>query len=239
MRYSKKKITLAPTDLSNFLSCRHLTSLDLTALKTGEKRPARYGPMIDALRERGIAHEKAYLQRLREEGLSISEGGEEEPTTDSIGRTKKAMKDGVEIVFQAALSDDTWSGRADFLRKIHLPSDLGAWSYEPIDTKLAQNTKAGTILQLCVYAYLLGKAQGKVPEYMHVVTPRNGGTLETYRTDDYAAYFRLLERGVGQFIGEPTETYPEMVSNCDICAWWDNCENRRRGDDRRDCTRGR
>jgi uncharacterized protein len=231
MRITSSKITLAPTDLSNFLGCRHLTSLDLSALKSGEKRPARYGPMIDALRERGIAHEKAYLETLRGEGLSISEGGEEELTTDSIGRTEKAMADGVDIVFQAALSDDTWSGRADFLRKVDTPSDLGAWSYEPIDTKLAQDTKAGTILQLCVYAYLLGKRQGKVPEHMHVATPRDGGTLETYRTDDYAAYFRLLERGVGQFISEPAETYPEMVSNCDICAWWDNCEKRRRGDD--------
>ena len=155
MRLLNKKLVFAPTDLSNFLSCRHLTSLDLTALKTGDKRPARYGPMIDALRERGIAHEKAYLETLREEGLSISEGGEEEPTTDSIGRTEKAMADGVDIVFQAALSDDTWSGRADFLRKVDTPSDLGDWSYEPIDTKLAQDTKAGTILQLCVYAYLL------------------------------------------------------------------------------------
>jgi uncharacterized protein len=231
MRYSKKKITLAPTDLSNFLSCRHLTGLDLSALKSGEKRPARYGPMIDALRERGIAHEKAYLETLRGQGLSISDGGEEDPTTDSIGRTEKAMADGVDIVFQAALSDDTWSGRADFLRKVDTPSDLGNWSYEPIDTKLAQDTKAGTILQLCVYAYLLGKRQGKVPEHMHVATPRDGGTLETYRTDDYAAYFRLLERGVDQFISNPAETYPEMVSNCDICAWWDTCEKRRRGDD--------
>jgi uncharacterized protein len=187
--------------------------------------------MIDALRERGIAHEKAYLEELRKQGLSISDGPEDEPSSETISRTEKAMSDGVDVVFQAALSDNTWSGRADFLRKVDVPSELGDGSYEPIDTKLAQDTKAGTILQLCVYAYLLGKQQGKVPEHMHVVTPRDGGTLESYRTDDYAAYFRLLERGVGQFISHPANTYPDMVSHCDICVWWDTCEKRRRGDD--------
>ena len=231
MRYKKKEIILAPTDLSNFLNCRNLTNLDLAAVKSGEKRPARYGPMIDALRERGIAHENAYLVALKGQGLTVSEGPEEEPTSDTIGRTEKAMADGIDVVFQAALTDDTWSGRADFLRKVESRSDLGAWSYEPIDTKLAQDTKAGTILQLCVYANLLGKQQGRVPEHMHVVTPRDGCTLESYRTHDYAAYFRLLERGVGQFISDPADTYPDMVSHCEICAWWDTCEKRRRGDD--------
>ena len=38
------------------------------------------------------------------------------------------MWDGVDIIYQAVLADDTWSGRADFLRKVDLPGDLGKWS---------------------------------------------------------------------------------------------------------------
>ena len=53
----------------------------------------------------------------------------------------------------------------------------------------------------------------------------------SYRFDEYAAYFRLLERGVGEFVTIPNDTYPEVVSHCDYCAWWSNCEERRRGDD--------
>ena len=120
---------------------------------------------------------------------------------------------------------------ADFLRKVDTPSELGDWSYEAIDTKLAQDTKAGTILQLCVYSHLLAKLQGKMPESMHVVTPKDDMTLETYRIDDFGAYFRLLERGVGDFVKEPGDSYPEMVSHCDLCVWWESCETRRRGDD--------
>ena len=43
----------------------------------------------------------------------------------------------------------------DVLRRVDVPSGLGAWSYEPVDTKLARETRAGTILQLCTYCEML------------------------------------------------------------------------------------
>ncbi len=54
------------------------------------------------------------------------------------------MKSGAEYVAQAALANGQWGGRADFLMKTDQPSELGNWSYEVADTKLAQNTRAGT-----------------------------------------------------------------------------------------------
>jgi hypothetical protein len=44
-----------------------------------------------------------------------------------------------------------WHGRADVLFGVNTPSKLGKWSYEVYDTKLARETKGGTILQLCLY----------------------------------------------------------------------------------------
>ncbi len=187
--------------------------------------------MIDALRERGIAHELAYLEQLKGSGLVVSEDADDETSTEGTARTSDAMAAGADVIYQAALADDTWAGRADFLRKTSAPSSLGDWSYEVVDTKLAQETKAGTILQLCVYSYLLGKLQNKIPTSMHVVTPEDGTSVKTYRIDDYSAYFRLLERGVTDFTQESVPTYPEMVPHCDLCAWWDTCETRRREDD--------
>ena len=235
MKQSADTINLAPTDLSNFLSCRHLSSLDLEATRGGAERPARYGAFLDDLRARGFAHEKAYLDHLKRQGLSVAEIVSVEADSSSRDgghkKTIDAMTKGVDVIYQAHLSDVTWSGRADFLRKVSSPSGLGDWSYEVIDTKLAQETKAGTILQLCVYSYLLEKMQGKQPLAMHVVRPGNNYVPLSYLVDDYAAYFRLLERGIGEFIVKPGATYPEMVSHCDYCAWWSLCEKRRRGDD--------
>ena len=69
------------------------------------------------------------------------------------------------------LTDDQWLGYADVLRKVDAPGALGAWLYEVQDTKLSRETRGGTILQLGVYSELLGRIQGRTPEFFHVVTP--------------------------------------------------------------------
>lgn len=235
MRQKTEKIVLAPTDLSNFLSCKHLSRLDLAVAQGVAERPVRYGPVLEELKARGLAHEQAYLEHLQEQGLNIVQVGDPDAGSESvkhgIDKTIAAMQAGADIIYQATLADGYWYGRADFLSKVIAPGKFGSWSYEVIDTKLARDTKAGTILQLCVYSYLLEKIQDVRPERMYVVTPGSDFESLEYRPDDYAAYFRLLERGIDQFISAPEETYPELVSHCDLCAWWSECEKRRRGDD--------
>ena len=235
MKLLPHKLILAPTDLSNFLSCKHLTALDLASARGERERPVRYDPLIQELRARGHRHERAYLERLRDQGWTIAgdnnTGDDDQPTIASLEETLAAMRTGTDVVYQATLEDEAWSGRVDFLRRVEAPSDLGDWSYEVLDTKLARDTKAETILQLCVYSKLLGKLQGIQPEWMHVVTPGTDFEPFSYRVDEYAAYFRLLERGLGEFVAAPHVTYPEMVPHCDYCAWWSDCEQRRRGDD--------
>src|SRR5690606_14353951 len=232
MQTKSKQIILAPTDLSNFLNCRHLSRLDLDAALGERERPARFGPLIEELRRRGLEHERRYLEHLRAQGRSVTElNGGTDDACSSLDRTLAAMNEGVDVIYQPTLADGIWSGRADFLLRTERGSDLGPWSYEVVDTKLARDTKAGTVLQLCVYSYLLERLQGLRPERMHVVTPGNGFEPITYRLDDYSAYCRLLDRDLARFIEAPPETYPDLVAHCDYCAWWTECEKRRRGDD--------
>ena len=167
MRIEAKGVRLAPTDLSNYLSCAHLTQLDLAAAKGTLKRPAPVSPYIEALRARGFAHEAAYLEHLRGRGLTIRDLAE----TQAVEKTLAAMRDGIDVIYQAPLADTAWFGRADFLVRVDVPSELGAFSYEAQDTKLARDTRAGTLLQLGVYSALLGRLQGRNPDFMHVVTP--------------------------------------------------------------------
>ena len=61
MQKKTQGLLLAPTDLGNFLTCRHLSGLDLATAEGGPKPPFRRSPVLDDLRERGIEHEKAYL----------------------------------------------------------------------------------------------------------------------------------------------------------------------------------
>src|SRR5205085_6395753 len=108
------------------------------------------------------------------------------------GTTVTAMRDGAEIIYQATFSRGGWRGRADFLARVDEPSDLGPWSYEPHDTKLARSAKPAAVLQLAWYAYEVAAVQGRMPEHVHVVL----GTreVESYRPADVAAYLRTAQR---------------------------------------------
>jgi uncharacterized protein len=227
MRIEGKTVRLAPTDLSNYLNCAHLTQLDLAAAKGALRRPAPVSPFIEALRTKGLAHEQAYAAHLRARGLTILDLTE----AYDAARTQTAMREGVDVVYQAPLADSAWFGRADFLVRVGVPSALGGYSYEAQDTKLARDTRAGTLLQLGVYSVLLGRLQGRRPDFMHVVTPGRDWRPLRYRIDDFGAYFRLLEHGIARFLTEPPATYPELVPHCDLCVWWKDCEKRRRADD--------
>lgn len=185
------------------------------------------------MQERGLAFEQAYLKSLIEEGLTIAKPIEEDTET-SFQRTCSAMQEGVDVIYQASLKSGIWRGRADFLRKVKKASGLGSWSYEVIDTKLAKETRAGTILQLCLYSQMISEIQGIMPEFMRVITPENNFSAHPYRVDDFLAYHRFVQRRLMDAIAKGTDhsyTYPNPVAHCDTCRWWQYCVRHRRTDD--------
>ena len=191
---SDNGLRLSASDLSHFLSCRHLTALDLAALYRKRERPHRRDddPLLELLRKRGAEHEKAYVDLLRGEGLGVVDlnGISRKETAKAIGETLAAIRGGADVIVQAALQHESWFGYADVLVRREVPSQLGGWSYEVIDTKLARETRAGTVMQLGLYSAMLAEIQGTKPEQFHVVIPGLGGAAPIsipFRMDDYAA----------------------------------------------------
>ena len=235
MHRSGDQIRLSATDLANHLACRHLTGLNKAAAEGRLAVPIRNDPRLDALKQRGFGHERAYLDHLRSQGRTILELPEDDDPQTAVERTRDAMRSGADVIVQATLGEDRWLGRADVLLRVERPSNLGAFSYEAVDTKLARETQAGTILQLCVYTDAVRAIQGALPESMHVVTPGIGFVPETYRTADFMAYYRLVRdrllTAVETGDGGLGATYPEPVPHCEVCRWWADCRDRRRRDD--------
>lgn len=117
------------------------------------------------------------------------------------------------------------------VEQLEKPSRVGKWSYEAVDCKLARETKAETVLQLCLYSQLLTE-QGLEPERFHVVRPNTGFEPESYRLASFAAYYRLVKQALQVAVdGGAGDTYPEPVDHCDICRWWKECDGQRRRDD--------
>src|SRR5437016_4283282 len=138
MDISGGRLRVSAGDLAKHLACRHLTALDLKSAHGEIARVYRNDPTLVVLEERGFRHEAAYLSHLKQNGIEIVEGRQ----------TIEAMRSGAAAIVQAKLEDGRWRGRADVLLRVNTPSELGNWSYEVVDTKLARETRGGTILQL-------------------------------------------------------------------------------------------
>src|SRR5882724_6685663 len=163
------------TDLVGFLACEHLTALELAAAARLVKRPMREDPELDVLQQRGMAHEQRYLADLEGAGRRVTRIERDETIADRGAKLRRAAADteaairrGDDVIYQATFFDGRWRGHADFLKRVETPSDLGNWSYEVADTKLARTAKAGALLQMCTYTEMLEAIQGTQPEWMEV-----------------------------------------------------------------------
>lgn len=226
-------IRLSATDLVAHLNCAHLTSLDLAVAGGALEKPKVWDPLLQILWERGARHEQGFVDHLKASGCAVTVIEGLGIDADAVARTRAVMADGAQIIVQGAFQTDRWAGRPDVLRRVDTPSALGAWSYEVIDTKLARETKGGTVLQLCLYADLVEAVQGKRPEFSYVVAPWSDYAPQHFRMDDYAAFYRHVRRTLEGFVDAPTADgcYPEPREHCDICRWQARCETRRRADD--------
>jgi predicted RecB family nuclease len=230
MKYENGQYLFSPSDLASHLACSHLTELESRYSRGEIELQYHSSAMLDLLIELGKRHEQDYLTHLTDSGKSIVS------MVDPLGPTStvlEAMQSGVDVIFQASLKELPWRGRADFLLRVEVPSQLGAWSYEVADTKLAVETRATTVLQLCMYSEMVGALQGLAPKFMHVVKPGTPFESESLRIADYAAYYRFAKRRFLQHVANfgEKESYPEPCSHCEICNWWPKCDKRWRDDD--------
>jgi predicted RecB family nuclease len=240
MQLLDSALRLSATDLSRFLSCRHCTALDMEVAQGLRPKPPNYpDPFLELLIERGLAHEKQYLESIEVGGDEVLDLGDLafRSPSEAADRTLEAMRKGRPAIAQGMLRCGEWSGIPDVLRRVETKSSVfGPWSYEVYDTKLARETRGTAILQLSLYSDLLAGIQEAVPEMFHVVTPKPVDPVQSFRVADFAAFYRFVRRGLeGVVAGDPSALalahYPEPVDYCEVCRWWSQCDKRRRNDD--------
>lgn len=227
MKFINQSLRYSASDLVNYLGCSHLTELDRRVALGEMEPPGWHNPALALIQQKGIEHEKAYAEHLKSQGLKVCE-----LEGFSVERTEAAIREGYDIITQARFEKDGWVGIADLLLRVPGESRLGGWYYEVGDTKLARETKAGTVLQLCLYSELLGEMQGRTPEHMYVIKPGTGFPKEEFRYPEFEAYYRTVKgRFLERMAAVPGATYPIPVSKCDTCKWWMECNRKWHRDD--------
>ena len=228
------RLVLSPSDLVGYLSCQHLTELSLQVASGVLAPPPRNEDESSVSQKRGMDHERAYLDRLRGEGLKVEEITDDGNIRARASLTDALLREGPDVIYQATFYDDrgthpAWRGHADFLARVPEPSVLGAFSYEPEDTKLASRVSASAVLQLCEYAEQLERVQGHPPKEIHVVV--GDQTKVSLRLADFAAYFRAAKARFEAACSTGVHSYPWRVAHCEVCVWRDQCDSKRVADD--------
>ncbi|HSB39652.1 MAG TPA: TM0106 family RecB-like putative nuclease [Gaiellaceae bacterium] len=226
MKRHDDRLTFSPSDLNAFLACAHLTSLQVRVAREELERPFRHNPFAELIRRKGDEHEAAYLQRLLDAGREVTTiGFDDQDWERAAAETEAAIRAGADVVYQACLRDPsgTWRGFADFVER--LPSG----THEVVDTKLARRAKPAHVVQLCFYTEQLARIQERRPEHIHVV---NGlSQRESFRPDDFLAYYRRLRSRFLRAVESHEPTYPYPVDHCSLCEFLALCKEQWERDD--------
>src|SRR6516162_3136183 len=118
MRKEGDTFKLSASDLVDYLYCRHLSVLDRAVAEETLKKPVIWDPLLEILWKRGLIHEQSYLEHLTKSGLEVVKIEGVEVTDEAVAETVAAMKNGVQVITQGALSYGGWVGRPDILRRV-------------------------------------------------------------------------------------------------------------------------
>ena len=65
-------LQLSPSDVTAFLACEHLTTLQLSAARGEIVRPSEPNEQAELVFRKGLEHELAYLAQLEAEGNTVA-----------------------------------------------------------------------------------------------------------------------------------------------------------------------
>ncbi len=191
------KVIYAPTDLIQFFESDFASWQQRYQLEHPQANLFTPDPVDELQRilgELGQAHEQQYLAHLQATGADLCVI----PGDQAIAATVAAMQAGHHYLYQAALQHEDWLGYADLLMRVEEPSALGAWSYIPVECKLALHPKPYFVIQSCCYCDLLSQVQGHSPAEFQLIL--GNGDRQRFRTTDYLNYYRHLRHQFQQFM---------------------------------------
>lgn len=204
---SKPLPHLTASDFYKWLKCPNWVYWDLFG---DPKEKGEVSQMIERLREEGVLHEKAVIEKLGAFEEVLFEGTLEE----QAAKTLSLMKKGTPLIYQGVLMRDDWVGRPDLLAR----GDDGM--YMPVDIKSSYEIRDAHKLQLVFYAHLLEHAQGVKPERGAIMNV-DGKQLEFPIGSAEPEFFTALAAILKIRAGEKPD--PFFTSSCKESPWLESC----------------
>lgn len=196
MQRNHQAIVYSPQDLIHYSQSEFASWMDRFQLERPSDcpPPGAKDSLLVALCQLGQEHEQRYLKSLQEAGADVCSIGHR----GAYAATIAAMQMGHTYIYQPALKNDSFLGYADFLVRVETPSNLGHWSYVPLECKLARSPKAEFLLQTCAYCDLIEHIQGTRPSEFQLLL--GDGEIQSHSTEQYFYYYHQVRKSFLEFM---------------------------------------
>jgi len=205
-----------PTELIDFLQCRHMASLKKQGI-TGEEILSEE---VELLRQKGLEHEQHFLESLEGDVVKIDP---DIPLDEQKKLTCEAIESGADYIYQAYLENERLAGYPDFLEKVPETSTLGEYSYAILDTKLANRPTPANAVQLIHYSEIVKEFQGGELAKLEIVHGDGNRTL--IEKQNYLDYYNELLNEYETFINGKEKTEPFPITHCKHCRYQSHCKS--------------
>jgi predicted RecB family nuclease len=205
---------LTASHLYQYVSCPRWPWNELHGDPARRRGPSAF---LRKLLTDGGEHERSIYARLEPVRVAATPG---DPLA-AVAETRRLMAQGVPLIAQAALrSADGRHGIVDLLERRPGPSNLGDWTYEPVEIKTARGVKPVYRLQLAFYGHLLSEVLGAWPENAHVILV-DASRVSFALVDVRATYEEILLHLVEIKGGHEPSIH--IGSTCGDCPWEPSC----------------
>ena len=194
MYIQDEKFIYSPSDITLFMESPFASWMERYSLHYPEFAVNADGDdsLNTSLQAKGLERERSLLKQFEDQGLCIARIDEVKGNERKAQQTIEAINQGIDVIYQAALTLDQFHGFADFLVKTDGGSGSTTYCYEIWDTKLSSSIKPKFIIQLCCYAEMLQTIQGIVPE--QIVVAMGDDKQERLKTKDFYYYYQAIKQ---------------------------------------------
>ncbi len=216
----------SPTDLNAFLACEHLTTLQVAVARGELEKPFRHNPHADLIRRKGDEHEAAYLARLRAEGR--------DGHRDRLRRPRLGARRPRDRASHPRRSRRRLPGRP---HRRHLARVRGLHRAPRRRRRLrgrrhqARPPRQAAARASALLLHRAARADPGARARRPCTSSRASGERESFRPDDFFAYYRRLRARFLDAVERRRPTYPYPVDFCGLCDFLALCKERWAEDD--------
>ncbi|MCA9471490.1 MAG: TM0106 family RecB-like putative nuclease [Nitrospirales bacterium] len=219
--------SITAQDLYNFTKCAHRVYLDAHG---DLSQKGTVNTFIRLLWELGLQTEREYLASLEDQEVA-----DLQPLSLNVAfdETIRLMEQGVAVIYQGCLQDDSYVGRPDLLVKCEEASSrFGDYCYEPIEIKAGKGWeqtegrkprfKEHYAFQVLFYRMLLKSHQGTLPTLARIINGQK--EFEVFDPAPFESDFSLALEQVRRLVNADDTSEPVLGSQCYLCGWFNRCE---------------